>query len=649
MREAFPDSHAFFSEMGAWLDLIDKNLNAVTLNIAEQQVARDASIKSRLVELFSQGYQPQARALITGYLEQIELLINQLWHSELTVEYPEDKFKERLFFFFMLPYLRQVSATLQPLENQNKNRNLLHVILALFDELIADPGHALHVHLARRLKKIIPSPFGMALKDNADRNSIAKEFTFCRVGSSESFEEIKREIADSDRQLRREKHCSKSMYDITEEYKTFQLAGLFVRNIFKSLRGTLPKKILLDRKVATTCPSDTTALLQQIVANPFAMTKEEANMAELQYGIFRLVLPDRTLYLNVLNSFPQEEPLRLGQAADFFLRCQWPGYANRHEALQTWITLFHQDRGVEEQILQAKMQAYVLLKYVFSPSVSIGLTNWQFSLQRLNSYLTKHFSLGIREESKDYLLTLLQIRDKHKQPLLSRIIAILLVGIFHNLQTKRSPRHYNALLKFIAINTRYAMTFTLVETALGLQDDRYRDIIQVENGITYNPGLRIEVSQPNLALTMALKEFNVLLSGWGLYAFPLLEKFLQIEDYFQHSYLTQGTQHPVESLNALRKRYKESVFGFDPVTLYDLVFKAEAYLKIFAINVRPCSWVTDIFFRLSLLQKIDPQTTNINVQLRDIRTPAVRIPEIASIKLIFPTLPQPSQQAAGED
>jgi len=57
----------------------------------------------------------------------------------------------------------------------------------------------------------------------------------------------------------------------------------------------------------------------------------------------------------------------------------------------------------------------------------------------------------------------------------------------------------------------------------------------------------------------------------------------------------------------------------------------------------------DIFFRLSLLQKIDPQATNINVLLRDIRTPAVRIPEIASIKLTLPAFPPPAQQTAGKD
>ena len=648
MREAFPDSHAFFSEVGAWLGLIDKNLNAVTLNIAEQQVARDELIKTRLVELFCYDYHSRAWPLITGYLEQIELLINQLWHSELTVEYPEEKFNERLFFFFMLPYLRQLAHTLQPLETQCEERILLRAVLALFEALIEDPDHALHVHLARQLKKIIPSSFGKALKDNADRNSIAKEFTFYRVGCSESLEEIKREIKESNRRARGKKHSPEDVHDIAEKYKTFQLAGLFVRNIFKSLRGTLPKKILLDREVATICQSNTLMLLQQIVANPFKMTEEEARMAELQYELLTLVLPDRALYLDVLNSFPQDDALRLGRAADFFLRCCWPGQVNRHEALQAWITLFHQDRGIEEHIAQSKMQVNALLKYVFSPSVHTGAASWQFSLQRLNSYLAKHFSLNVSEESKVYLLTLRQIRDKHKQPLLSRIIAILLVGIFHNLQAKRSPRHYNALLKFIAVNTRYAMTFTLVETALGLQDDRYRDVIQVEGTTDFNPSLRIEISQPNLALTMALKEFNQLLSGAGLYALPLLDKFVQVEDYFQRSYLTQGTLHPSESLTTLRNCYKESVFGFDPVTLYDLVFKAEAYLKIFGINVRPCGWIVDIFFRLSLLQEIDPQSTNINVWLREVRTPAVHIPAITSIRVIQSAVPPPEQQAAGE-
>jgi len=649
MREAFPDSHAFFSEVGAWLGLIDKNLNAVTLLIAEQQVARDELIKTRLVELFCQGYQSRAWPLITGYLEQIELLINQLWQSELTVEYPEEKFNERLFFFFMLPYLRQLAHILQPLEIHREERILLRVILALFEALIEDPDHALHVHLARQLKKIIPFSFGKALKDNADRNSIAKEFTFCRVGCSESLEEIEREIKESNRRLRGEHLSSEDVYDIAEQYKTFQLAGLFVRNIFKSLRGTLPKKILLDREVATICQSDILMLLQQIVANPLDMTEDEAKMAELQYGLLTLVLPDRTLYLDVINSFPQDDALRLGRAADFFLRCRWLGHAKRHEALQAWITLFHQDRGIEEHISQSKTRINALLKYVFSPSVHIGAASWQFNLQRLNSYLRKYFALNVSEESKEYLLTLRQIRDEHKQPLLSRIIAILLVGIFHNLQIKRSPRHYNGLLKFIAVNTRYAMTFTLVETVLGLQDDRYCDIIQVEGTTGFNPSLRIEISQPNLAFTMALKEFNQLLSGAGLYALPLLDKFVQVEDYFQRSYLTQGTLHPSESLTTLRNCYKESVFGFDPVTLYDLVFKAEAYLKIFAIDLSPCSWLKDIFFRLSLLQRIDPQATNINVLLRDIRTPAVRIPEIASIKLTLPAFPPPAQQAAGKD
>ena len=644
MRETFPDSHAFFSEIGAWLDVIDKNLNAVTLNVAEQQVARDELIKSRLVDIFCQGYQTRARPLITGYLEQIEMLINQLWHSELTVEYSEEKLKERLFFFFMLPYLRQVSATLQPLETENRNGILLHVILSLFDEWIADPDHALHVHLARRLKKIIPYPFGKALKDNADRNAIAKEFTFCRVERSESLEEVTSEMMESNRRSRSKKYSPEDVHQLAEEYKTFQLAGLFVRNIFKNLRGTLPKKILLDLKIATPCQSDTTALLAQIVADPFAMTEEEAGMSEQQHGVFTLVLPDRKLYLDVLNSLPQDDALRLGRAADFFLRCRWLGHANRNEALKAWIMLFHQDRGVEEHISQANMQVDALLKYVFSPTVRIGAADWQFNLQRLNSYLAKHFALSVSEESKVYLLTLRQIRDKHKQPLLSRIIAILLVGIFHNLQAKRSPRHYNALLKFIAVNTRYAMTFTLVETVLGFQDDRYRDVIEVEGSTDFNPSLRIEISQANQAFTMVLKEFNQLLSGAGLYAFPLLDKFVQVEDYFQHSYLAGGRQHPPESLTALRNGYKESVFGFDPVTLYDLVFKAEAYLGIFGINVRPCGWMVDIFFRCSLLQKLDPQATTINVWLREIRTPAVRLHEIASIRVI----PPPKQQAAGE-